>query len=102
MLNHLPELINQDDPSWDKFQEMLMSDSCKNILLHEGEISTQIHFIKKGCLLEWFNKDVKDITFQFFFEGQAVASIDSFLNNQPVVYTPGQLRDHSRTKKFYN
>ena len=45
------------------------------------------HYIKKGCLRQWFNKDGKDITFQFFFEGQAVASIDSFMNNQPSLFT---------------
>lgn len=36
---------------------------------------------------EWFNKDGKDITFQFFFEGQPVASIDSFMNQKPSLFT---------------
>ena len=35
----------------------------------------------------WFNKDGKDITYQFFFEGQPVASIDSFISRQPSLYT---------------
>ena len=35
----------------------------------------------------WFNKDGKDITLQFFFEGQGVASIESFLSNQPSMFT---------------
>jgi CRP-like cAMP-binding protein len=34
-----------------------------------------------------FNKDGKDITFQFFFEGQAVASIDSFMCKVPSLFT---------------
>jgi len=61
--------------------------ATKTVLLEEGEISKNIYFIKKGCLREWFNKDGKDITFQFFVEGQAVASIDSFINNKPSLFT---------------
>ncbi len=59
----------------------------KTILLQDGEISNNIFHIKKGCLRQWFNKDGKDITLQFFSENQAVASIDSFLNNQPSLFT---------------
>ena len=55
--------------------------------MHEGEISNCIFLIKKGCLREWFNKNGKDITFQFFFEGQPVASIDSFMNQKPSLFT---------------
>lgn len=40
-----------------------------------------------GCLREWFNKDGKDITFPFFFEGQPVASIDSLMNQKPSLFT---------------
>jgi CRP-like cAMP-binding protein len=61
--------------------------SSKTILLREGEISRQVFFIKSGCLRQWFNKDGKDITFQFFFEGQAVASIDSFISKEPSIFT---------------
>lgn len=61
--------------------------AAKTILLEEGEVSKQAFFIKKGCLREWYNKDGKDITFQFFFENQGVASIDSFLNNRPSLFT---------------
>jgi CRP-like cAMP-binding protein len=35
----------------------------------------------------WFNKDGKDITTQFFFEGQAVASIESFSSGQPSLFS---------------
>ncbi|HVN49377.1 MAG TPA: Crp/Fnr family transcriptional regulator [Bacteroidota bacterium] len=74
---------------WNDFQKLLHKKviPAKTILLNEGEIAHYIYFIKKGCIREWFNKDGKDITFQFFFEGQAVASIDSFLNSQPSIYT---------------
>ena len=88
MFEHLVNTI-RDNPKWGQFQDLLIERqiAAKTILLNEGEISTHAHLIKKGCLREWFNKDGKEITFQFFFEGQAVASIDSFLNNQPSLYT---------------
>jgi CRP-like cAMP-binding protein len=89
MLNQLIDKIKKDRANWDEFQDIFIEREIpsKTILLHEGEISTQMHFIKKGCFRLWFNKDGKDITFQFFFEGQAVASIDSFISNQPGLFT---------------
>jgi len=89
MFEHLLNTIKKDNPKWAQFQDLLIERqiAAKTILLNEGEISTHAHIIIKGCLREWFNKDGKEITFQFFFEGQAVASIDSFLNNQPSLYT---------------
>lgn len=89
MFEHLLNTIEKDNPKLTQFKSLLIERqiAAKTVLLKEGEISTQAHVIKKGCLREWFNKDGKEITFQFFFEGQAVASIDSFLNNQPSLYT---------------
>jgi CRP-like cAMP-binding protein len=89
MFDQLLDKIKKDKSRWDQFQDLfnVKQITSKTVLLHEGDISKHVHFIKKGCLREWFNKDGKEITFQFFFEGQAVASIDSFLNQQPSVYT---------------
>jgi CRP-like cAMP-binding protein len=89
MFDKLINTIIEDKKNWAKFQEAFAEKeiASKTVLLHEGEISNNIYFIKKGCLREWFNKDGKDITFQFFFEGQAVASIDSFMNNKPSLFS---------------
>jgi CRP-like cAMP-binding protein len=89
MLDKLIDKIKKDNAIWTKFQDLFIEReiSPKTILLKEGEIANHVFFIKKGCLREWFNKDGKEITFQFFFEGQAVASIDSFLSTQPSMYT---------------
>jgi CRP-like cAMP-binding protein len=89
MLDQLIDKIKKDKANREKFKDIFLEREIpsRTILLPEGEIATKMHFIKKGCLREWFNKDGKDITFQFFFEGQAVASIDSFLSNQPSIYT---------------
>ncbi|MDP4209710.1 MAG: Crp/Fnr family transcriptional regulator [Bacteroidota bacterium] len=87
MVNQLLDKINKERLKDERVLDMIeeIEVPSKTILLHEGEISTHIYFIKKGCLRAWFNKDGKDISLQFFFEGQAIASIDSFLNNLPSI-----------------
>ena len=52
----------------------------KTTLLKEGEISNYMYFVKKGCLRLWFNNEGNDITFQFFFEHQAVSSFEKRAN----------------------
>ena len=89
MIYKLIDQIKSDKTNWERFQHMFVEREIpsKTVLLHEGEIANQFYFIKKGCLRMWFNKDGKDITLQFFFEGQGVASIDSLLNSQPSMFT---------------
>lgn len=89
MIDKLIEIIKKDKEIWTQFQDSFVEIEIpsKTILLQNGEISSHIFHIKKGCLRQWFNKDGKDITLQFFFENQPVASIDSFLSNQPSLFT---------------
>lgn len=89
MIDKLLNTIKEDKRNWIQLQEMFVEKeiASKTILLKEGDIAKYIYFIKKGCLREWFNKDGKDITFQFFFERQPVASIDSFINKKPSHFT---------------
>jgi len=60
---------------------------AKTTLLREGEIARQAYLIQKGCLRLWFNNNGRDITFQFFFEGQAVSSLESFRNGKPSLFS---------------
>jgi len=89
MINRFIDIINEDTRDHSRFMDVLVERNIesKTVLLKEGEISNAVFFIRKGCLREWFNKDGKDITFQFFFEGQPVASIDSFMNQKPSLFT---------------
>ncbi len=57
----------------------------KTILVREGERSRQIWFVRSGCLRQWFNDQGRDISFQFFTEGQAVS--------QAQHVHPGEHRD---------
>jgi len=89
MLQQLIDTLKKDKAVWAQFEELFVEKEIppKTVLLQAGEISNYVHVIKKGCLRQWFNKDGKDITIQFFFEGQPVASIDSFMNSQPSLFT---------------
>ncbi len=89
MIKQLLSILKADKKKWNSLKNTFLEIDIppKTMLLREGEIATRIHFVKKGCLRECFNKDGKDITFQFFFEGQPVASIDSFMNNKPSLFS---------------
>ena len=81
--------LQQDTAHWNTVKEYFqkMEVAPKTTLLSEGEISRNLYFIKKGCLRLWFNNDGKDMTFQFFFEKQAVASIESYFIGQPSLFS---------------
>jgi CRP-like cAMP-binding protein len=74
---------------WQQYSHLFkeMTVPAKTVLLHEGEISRYGYFIKQGCLRLWFNNKGKDITFQFFFENEAVSSIESFRTGEPSMFT---------------
>src|SRR5690606_18013980 len=74
---------------WDKLNHLFKRQEvpAKTILLQEGKISKTMFFVEKGCLRTWINANVKDITTQFFFEGDTVSFIESCRTNQPSLYS---------------
>src|SRR5258707_4629150 len=70
----------------DQFLPVISVDA-KTQLIREGETAQKLFFIKKGCLRVWFNNKGLDVTAQFFFEGEAATSLDSFLNHEPSLFT---------------
>jgi CRP-like cAMP-binding protein len=60
---------------------------AKTILLDEGETAKKLFLIEKGCVRVWFNNNGKDITIQFFFENNMVASVESFIKKMPSPVT---------------
>ena len=78
-----------ENTDWNQFKHLFKRQEIpsKKILLNEGEIAKQAFYIEKGCLRICFNNCGKDITFQFFFEGESVSSIESFRTNQPSLFT---------------
>src|SRR5690554_3485794 len=74
---------------WDKLKHLFKRQvvPAKTILLQEGQVARTMFFIEKGCLRTWVNNDGKEITTQFFFEGDKVSSIESFRSAQPSLYS---------------
>lgn len=56
----------------------------KTTLLSEGDVSKHLYFIVDGSLrLFYIKRDGTERTSQFFFEGQFVASLESFFTQSP-------------------
>jgi CRP-like cAMP-binding protein len=92
--------------NWENYSHLFKRQeiAAKTILLQEGQISKMAYLIEKGCLRSWFNNNGKDITFQFFFEGESVASVESFMTNQPSLYHLESIEPciiHSISKKDF-
>jgi len=85
-MNKQKTLISSE---WEEFRHLFKRQEvpAKTTLLQEGQISKNMFFIERGCLRTWINSDGKEITTQFFFEGDSVSSIESFRTNQPSLYS---------------
>lgn len=73
---------------WQAFQHLTteIEVPARTILLREGEVSRQAYQILQGCIRLWFNDNGRDITFQFFLEGQGVSSMESFRTGRPSLF----------------
>lgn len=80
---------NKIQVEWGKLSHLFKRQEvpAKTTLLQEGQISKTMFFIDKGCLRTWVNNNGKEITTQFFFEGDSVSSIESFRTNRPSLYS---------------
>lgn len=78
--NHLNDITQWQSKSYD------LSIPAKTILLKEGEVADRLYLIRKGCLRLFFYNEGNDITFQFFFEGDFVASFDSLYKRTPSLF----------------
>lgn len=85
MFNQFRNKFPIDDSKWNEYTNYFnrIEVPAKTILLEEGEISKRLFIIEKGCIRVWFNNNGKDLTTQFFFENQSVASIESFIKKLP-------------------
>jgi CRP-like cAMP-binding protein len=96
----------QLNAEWEKFRHFFKREEipARTILLKEGNVSERMFYIEKGCIRLSFNKDGKDITFQFFFEGEGVSSAESFRNNEPSLFSIETIEPctiHTLNKKDY-
>lgn len=98
--------IKQDKTQFSLKEAAAISVPAKAVLLEEGMVADRIYLIRKGCLRLFFYNEGKDITFQFFFEGDFVASFDSLYKGSPSLFSlesiePSELL-YIRKEDFYN
>lgn len=60
---------------------------ARYLLLREGQVARHTYYLEKGSARIWFNHQGRDITLNFFFEGDGVSSIESFRSGQPSEYS---------------
>lgn len=67
------------------FEEL--SVPAKTTLLEAGAVAQNLYCIKQGAVRLWFNNDGREVTLQFFFEKQGVASVESFMRGTPSLFS---------------
>jgi CRP-like cAMP-binding protein len=89
MLSKVLHELQSDRAKWERCKGFFKVSKIppRTTLLREGEVARSMYFVKEGSLRLWFNKDGKDVTFQFFLEGQAVSSMESFLGGGPSLFS---------------
>lgn len=60
---------------------------ARSVILEEGKVADKLYYVREGCLRLAFNDDGRDVTFQFFFPGDVVASFDSLHNGTPSLFS---------------
>ena len=75
--------------AWKKYRHLwkYAEVPAKHLLLKEGNISRKAFLIEKGCIRTWFYHDGKEISFQFFFEGDVVSSRQSMRKHTPSSFS---------------
>jgi len=89
MFEQFKDKFPLDNDTWDTYVSYFkrLEVPARTVLLNEGETSKKLFIIEKGCIRVWFNNNGKDITTQFFFENNMVASIESFRKSTPSQVT---------------
>lgn len=85
MFNQFRSKFPSTDEKWNEYIGYFnrLEVPAKTTLLEENEVSKKLYIIEKGCIRVWFNNNGKDLTTQFFFENESVASIESFMKKLP-------------------
>ncbi|HEY2721293.1 MAG TPA: Crp/Fnr family transcriptional regulator [Chitinophagaceae bacterium] len=84
----MPGELSDRSDDWNQFKQFFKEQEvpARTILLREGEVSGKAFYIEKGSMRLWFNNNGKDVTFQFFFEGEGISSIESFKTGVPSLF----------------
>ena len=84
--DRLVTIIPELEPRWDEIKNIfkIQKIPAKTILLESGDVSIYQYIVSNGCLrLFIIKEDGSEITVQFFFENQTVASMESAFTGKP-------------------
>jgi len=82
----LTAIIPELEPRWDEIKNIFKVQKipAKTTLLESGDVSKYQYIVSKGCLrLFIIKEDGSEVTVQFFFENQTVASMESAFTGKP-------------------
>lgn len=82
VISIIPQLNTHWEETADLFRIKTIPD--KTVLIEDGDVSKYLYMVTKGCLRMYLIKeDGREITVQFFFENQMVASMESAFTGKP-------------------
>lgn len=84
-LGNISEILSSVNISSDALTTLFFP--ARSIILEEGKVAEKLYYVRSGCLRLAFNNDGKDVTFQFFFPGDIVASFDSLHSGTPSLFS---------------
>lgn len=87
--SHFETLVPMSDANWDYFRSFLVFTVVKpkQAVLKAGETEHYLRFIASGTVRLYIPDEESECTFGFVFADGFVSAYDSFLTQQPSVYT---------------
>lgn len=85
LIKYFEQHIKLNETEQDFIKENIPIVSCKKnqLLLSEGEISTEFYFILSGGIRLYYNVGIEEKTAFFYFENMFVSSYESFTKKTP-------------------
>ncbi|CAL1520471.1 hypothetical protein MMC2321_04236 [Chitinophaga sp. MM2321] len=70
---------------WNDFSQKLISKKYNkgDYLIREGQVENYIYFLHKGATRNYFNKEGKEFTVDFHFQGEFVTAYYSLITREP-------------------
>lgn len=88
----LAEKIAEIFPKEEQMADFLLEHTCRRavskneIISRNGSHNRNVYFVEKGLMRSFYYENGKDITTNFYIEGQIVANIDTLFRNQETRY----------------